>query len=120
MKKMYYYDAKYPQFGLKEFKVKDELYLVGKKFKKTLEYIVTDYSFDLNENLTDTWISITPFYSTPKIFSYTSNTTTYYLSYNRKALEELYKDALNDKKAQLENYLDMTITALEDLQLRAK
>lgn len=107
MKKIYYYNKTYPEYGLQELEVKDELYLVGKDIK-VLQYIAVDYDIHTDKKAEDMWINIYAPYEDEEIYQYDCNGgigSHYIMSYNKEKINDWYKDDFNSKKKYLEERL---------------
>lgn len=108
MKKIYYYNQRYPEYGIKQVEVKDELYLIGKDIK-ALEYIVVDYNIELDRKAEYIWISVYSPYEDEEIYVHDNNegfNAHYIMSYNKEKLLEWWKDNFNNQKELLEERLE--------------
>ena len=103
MKKIYYYNQAYPEYGVQELDVKDELYLVGKDIK-VLEYIVVDYDIAMNIKAKDMWINVYTSYDDEDIYNCNIGGK-YIMSYNKEKINDWYKYDFDSKKKYLEERL---------------
>lgn len=114
-KKIYYYNQKYPEFGIKDFIVKDELKLIGNGIE-ILEFLVTDYNLEqekIEEN--DCWISAHSTYDDSEILEHDRSIGgKCILSYNYEKLQRELRKQLKIKEKELEKKLTMIKEAIKD------
>lgn len=116
---IYYYNAKYPYYGIDELEVKEELYLISSKgFKAKIlgvQYLVSDYNLSYgakNKTEYENWISVYTSYDDEEIFRHDENNSYYLMSYNKDKLSELYKQTVRSK----EEVLRKDLNKIEELK----
>ena len=108
-KTIYYFNHKFPQYGINSFTVEDELYLTGKTIDKVIQYLISYYVIDTETESVDTnWISVYEDYDNSKLLLHdTPLGSTIYLSYDREYLETLYSSCLYCKEEELKHELEL-------------
>jgi len=108
MKKIYYYNRLYPEYGIKSFNVLDELYLVGKKVR-VLQYLVANYDIERDIKDSRRWINIYSPFDDEEIFAYDKSHTRYgcdcILSFNKEKLTKRFKESFLYQKEHLSKRL---------------
>ena len=106
--RIYYYSRLYPEFGVKSFVVKDELYLVGKDVK-VLEYLVADYDLETDTEGSERWIRVYAPYEDQDLLVYDKSISKfgsdYFLCFNEKKLRERHQESFDYYKHQTEQRL---------------
>lgn len=98
----YFYSQKFPQHGLRQFEVTDEIFLTGKTINKTLNYLVTNYDFSMYRCKDNSdWISIYIDFDDEEILMHEDTLNRYIISYNKEKIEQLFKKAIDRKEKDL-------------------
>lgn len=115
MKKIYYYNVKYPEYGIRLFDVKDELYLVGNNIK-SLNRLVTDYNISMGcLSAGDIWLDIyTPFEDSDLLVHDDCFNRQYILCYDKEKLNREWYKAVKKRKKDLERRLMNVEEALKN------
>ena len=107
MKQIYYYNQRFPEYGIKSFEVLDELYLVGKDIK-CLNYLVADFDVEMECEAENRWISVyTPYKDEDDILVHDREfNNNLILCYDKEKITEWWQGEFNMQKERLEERLE--------------
>lgn len=106
-KNIYYYNSKFPEYGINKFIVLDEYYEINGKGNKWLVWLETKYDVNTNRNAFKWEMRICMDYDNDKIM-YHNNVlgNQIVLSYDREALKELWLENLKRTEGYLKNRME--------------
>ena len=106
MKKIYYYDLKYPEYGIQCFNVNDELKLIGKNVEN-LSYLVANYDINMEcVSKEQVWIDVyTPYIERDLLVHDRGGAMRKILCYDEKKIKREWNKAIKKRKKDLERSL---------------